>query len=401
MPLSDAAIKKARYSRDDGKPERLTDEKGMYLELSPAGGKLWRLKYRFGGKEKRLALGAYPEVGLKAAREKRDAARALLAEGIDPGTERKIQKSAKNEQATNSFEYVAREWLAKNAATWAESHTMNIMRRLERDVFPWVGSREMTAINAAELLSVLRRIEERGAHETAHRVRENCGQIFRYGIATGRASRDPSQDLRGALAPAKTEHMAAVTDPNAVAELLRMLDGYHGTLVTRCALQLAPLVFVRPGELRQAEWKDINLDAAEWCYLVSKTKTNHIVPLSRQAVAILRELQPLTGHGRYVFPGLRTNDRPMSNNAVLSAMRRMGIPNEEMTGHGFRAMARTLLHERLKYAPEIIEHQLAHKVPDALGAAYNRTRFLDDRRRMMQDWADYLDRLKAGNPVIA
>lgn len=182
MPLSDAAIKKARYSRDDGKPERLTDEKGMYLELSPAGGKLWRLKYCFGGKEKRLALGAYPEVGLKAAREKRDAARALLAEGIDPGTERKIQKSAKNEQATNSFEYVAREWLAKNAATWAESHTMNIMRRLERDVFPWVGSREMTAINAAELLSVLRRIEERGAHETAHRVRENCGQIFRYGI---------------------------------------------------------------------------------------------------------------------------------------------------------------------------------------------------------------------------
>lgn len=401
MPLTDAAIKKARYSREDGKPERLSDEKGLYLELSPAGGKLWRLKYRFGSKEKRLALGAYPEITLKAARDRRDEARALLADGIDPGIERKMQKSAKGERDANSFETIAREWLAKNAPTWAASHTENILRRLERDLFPWLGSRPVAEITAPELLAVLRRIEARGANETAHRAKENCGQIFRYAIATGRAERDPSQDLRGALAPAKTEHMAAVTDPAAVGAMLRMFDDYRGTLVTRCALRLAPLVFVRPGELRAAEWKDIDLEAGEWSFVASKTKTPHIVPLSRQAVAILSELQPLTGHARYVFPSPRTDTRPMSENAILSAMRRMNIPKEEMTGHGFRAMARTMLHERLKFPAEVIEHQLAHKVADALGAAYNRTRFLDDRRAMMQAWADYLDRLKAGGVVLA
>lgn len=401
MPLTDAAIKKARYSREDGKPERLSDEKGLYLELSPAGGKLWRLKYRFGGKEKRLALGAYPEITLKAARDRRDDARALLADGIDPGIERKMQKSAKGERDANSFETIAREWLAKNAPTWAASHTNNILGRLERDLFPWLGGRPMAEITAPELLAVLRRIEARGANETAHRAKENCGQIFRYAIATGRAERDPSQDLRGALAPAKPEHMAAVTDPAAVGAMLRMFDGYQGTLITRCALRLAPLVFVRPGELRAAEWKDIDLEAGEWSFVASKTKTPHIVPLSRQAVAILSELQPLTGHARYVFPSPRTDTRPMSENAILSAMRRMNIPKEEMTGHGFRAMARTMLHERLKFPAEVIEHQLAHRVADALGAAYNRTRFLDDRRAMMQAWADYLDRLKAGGVVLA
>jgi len=400
MPLTNTAIMKARYTREDGKPERLADEKGLYLELSPAGGKLWRWKYRFGGKEKRLALGAYPDVGLKDAREKRDDARALLAEGIDPGLERKIQKAAKVERDANSFESVAREWLAKNAPTWAESHVHNITRRLERDIFPWLGGRPISEITAPELLAVLRRIEARGAVETAHRAKENCGQIFRYAVATGRAERDPSQDLRGALAPAKTEHMAALTDPAAVGGLLRMFDEYRGTLVTRCALQLAPLVFVRPGELRHAEWTDIDLDAGEWSFIASKTKTPHIVPLARQAVAILRELHPLTGHGRYVFPSPRTDERPMSENAILSAMRRMNIAKDEMTGHGFRAMARTLLHERLKFPAEVIEHQLAHKVSDALGTAYNRTKFLDDRRAMMQAWADYLDRLKAGAEVI-
>ena len=397
MPLTDAFL---RTLKPPIKPEKHSDAGGLFLLATPTGGKWWRLKYRFGGKEKLLSMGTYPEVSLKAARERRDEARTLLAEGIDPGENRKIQKSAKVSRDANSFEVVAREWLAKNAPTWAESHTSNILRRMERDLFPWIGGRAIAEITAPDLLAVLRRIEARGANETAHRAKENCGQIFRYAIATGRAERDPSQDLRGALAPAKTEHMAAVTDPATVGAMLRMFDDYRGTLVTRCALRLAPLVFVRPGELRAAEWKDIDLEAGEWSFVASKTKTPHIVPLSRQAVAILSELQPLTGHARYVFPSPRTDTRPMSENAILSAMRRMNITKEEMTGHGFRAMARTMLHERLKFPAEVIEHQLAHKVADALGAAYNRTRFLDDRRAMMQAWADYLDRLKAVAEVI-
>lgn len=395
--LSDAKVKTAKPK---DAPYKLTDGGGMYLLVEKNGGKYWRLAYRFNGKQKTLALGVYPDVSLSAARDRRSDARKLLSNGIDPSIERKIQSAAKIEQNANTFEHIAREWIAKQAPTWATSHTNNIMRRLERDVFPWIGSAPVTDVTAPKLLDVLRRIEARGANETAHRAKENCGQIFRYAIATGRAERDPSQDLRGALAPAKTEHMAAVTDPSAVGAMLRMFDDYQGMLVTRCALRLAPLVFVRPGELRVAEWKDIDLDAGEWSFVASKTKTPHIVPLSRQAVAILRELHPLTGHARYVFPNPRTDDKPMSGNAVLSAMRYMGIPKEDMTGHGFRAMARTLLHERLKFPAEVIEHQLAHKVADALGAAYNRTRFLDDRKIMMQAWADYLDVLKNEPPRI-
>ena len=397
MPLTDSFL---RTLKPPAKPEKHSDTGGLFILATPNGGKWWRLKYRFGGKEKLLSMGTYPEVGLKAARDRRDDARALLAEGIDPGIERKMQKSASVERDANSFEVIAREWLAKNAPIWAESHTSNILRRMERDLFPWIGGKAIAEITAPELLAVLRRIEARGANETAHRAKENCGQIFRYAIATGRAERDPSQDLRGALAPAKTEHMAAVTEPAAVGAMLRMFDDYHGTLITRCALRLAPLVFVRPGELRHAEWKDVDLDAGEWSFTASKTKTPHVVPLSRQAVAILRDLHPLTGHARYVFPSPRTDDKPMSGNAILSAMRYMGIPKEDMTGHGFRAMARTLLHERLKFPAEVIEHQLAHKVADALGTAYNRTKFLDDRRAMMQAWSDYLDKLKAGAEII-
>ena len=397
MPLTDSFL---RTLKPPAKPEKHSDTGGLFILATPNGGKWWRLKYRFGGKEKLLSMGTYPEVGLKAARDRRDDARALLAEGIDPGIERKMQKSASVERDANSFEVIAREWLAKNAPIWAESHTSNILRRMERDLFPWIGGKAIAEITAPELLAVLRRIEARGANETAHRAKENCGQIFRYAIATGRAERDPSQDLRGALAPAKTEHMAAVTEPAAVGAMLRMFDDYHGTLITRCALRLAPLVFVRPGELRHAEWKDVDLDAGEWSFTASKTKTPHVVPLSRQAVAILRDLHPLTGHARYVFPSPRTDTKPMSDNAILSAMRYMGIPKEDMTGHGFRAMARTLLHERLKFPAEVIEHQLAHKVADALGTAYNRTKFLDDRRAMMQAWSDYLDKLKAGAEII-
>jgi integrase len=295
---------------------------------------------------------------------------------------------------------VAREWFAKYSATWAANHGDRIIRRFERDIFPWIGGRPIAEVTAPELLAVVRRIENRGALETAHRALGNCGQVFRYGVATGRAMRDPCGDLRGALAPVKGEHFAATTEPKRVAELLRAMDGYEGTLTVRCALRLAPLVFVRPGELRKAEWADIDLDAAEWRYTVTKTSTPHIVPLSRQAVEILHELNPLTGRGRFVFPGARSNGRPMSDNAILAAMRRMGVGKDEMSGHGFRAVARTILDEVLGVRPDYIEHQLAHAVRDPNGRAYNRTAHLPERRKMMQQWADYLDKLKGGAETI-
>lgn len=397
MPLTDAAIRNARPT---ARPVRLFDGAGMYLEISPTGGKLWRLKYRFGGKEKRLALGIYPDVRLADARERRDEARRLLAAGVDPAENRKAAKAARAAAAADSFEVVAREWFAKHGASWVASHGDRIIRRLERDVFPGIGKRPVFELAAPELLAVARRIEARGALETAHRALQNVGQVMRYAVATGRAQRDPTGDLRGALPPVKAEHFAAVTDPARVGELLRTLDGYRGTLTVVCALRLAPLVFVRPGELRQARWADFDLDTAEWRYTVTKTGTQHIVPLATQAVAILRELHPLTGEGEYVFPSARTASRPMSDNAILAAMRRVGIPKNEMSGHGFRAMARTILDEVLSVRPDLIEHQLAHAVRDPNGRAYNRTAHLPERRAMMQQWADYLDRLKAGADVI-
>jgi integrase len=378
----------------------LFDERGLYLEISPAGGKWWRLKYRFGGKEKRLSLGVYPDVNLAAARERRDEARKLLADGVDPSENRKATKAASIDRAANSFEVVAREWFKKFSSEWAPNHSDRVIRLFERDIFPIIGGRPVSEIKAQELLTVLRRIEARGAVDTAHRARGNCSMVLRYAVATGRCERDPSTDLRGALPAKKGEHFAATVDPAELAGILRAMDGYQGELVVRCALRLAPLVFVRPGELRAAEWKDIDLDAAEWRYRVSKTDTDHIVPLCRQAIAILRELHPLTGDGRYVFPGARTNSRPMSDNAVLAAMRRMGISKEAMTGHGFRAVARTILDEVLEFRVDLIEHQLAHAVKDPNGRAYNRTAHLPERRRMMQTWSDYLDKLKTGAEVI-
>lgn len=330
MPLTDTAIRNAKPGE---KPIRLFDERGLYLELSPTGGRWWRLKYRFAGKEKRLSLGVYPDVSLKDARDRRDGARKLLADGVDPSENRKAAKSARANQAANSFEVVAREWFAKYSTRWATNHGGRIIQRFERDIFPWIGERPIAEITAPELLTVVRRIESRGALETAHRALGNCGQVFRYAVATGRAERDPSVDLRGALPPTKSEHFAATTEPKQVAEILRAMEGYEGTLTVRCALRLAPLVFVRPGELRKAEWADINLDAAEWRYIVTKTNTPHIVPLSRQAVDILRELQPLTGGGRFVFPSARSNARPMSDNAILAAMRCMGIDPFLPCGH--------------------------------------------------------------------
>jgi integrase len=397
MPLTDTAIRNAKPGT---KPVRLFDGGGMYVEISPTGGKWWRLKYRYAGKEKRMSLGVYPKISLKKARVRREDARKLLEAGIDPSQHRKAMKTAAVDRAANSFEVVAREWFEKYSPGWAANHGPRVIRRLERDIFPYIGGRPIADIKAPELLAVVRRIEGRGVLETAHRALAACGQIFRYAIATGRAERDLSRDLRGALAPVKGEHFAAVTDPKKVAQLLHALDGYQGSLIVQCALRLAPLVFVRPGELRNARWADIDLEAAEWRYTVTKTQTQHIVPLCRQAVAILREIQSFTGNGEYVFPSGRSSKRPMSDNAILAAMRRMGIGKEEMSGHGFRAMARTILDEVLGVRPDFIEHQLAHAVRDPNGRAYNRTAHLAERRKMMQQWADYLDKLKAGAEVI-
>lgn len=394
--LTDLSI---RNFKPELKPKKHSDGGGLFLLVTPAGTKLWRLAYRYDGKQKQLALGAYPYVSLKDARERRDAARTLLAHDVDPSENRKAAKAAKVSSAENSFEIVAREWFGKQSGSWNASHGDRIIRRLERDVFPWIGGKPIAEIAATDLLGVARRIEKRGAVETAHRAIQNCGQVFRYAIATGRATHNPAPDLKGALPPVKTVHMSAITDPSKVGALLNTLDAYSGTLIVRCALQLAPLVFVRPGELRKAEWADIDLDAGEWRYLVTKTQAQHIVPLSRQAVAILREIQPLTNRSRYVFHSARTRERPMSDNAILAAMRRLGIAKDEMSGHGFRAMARTILDEELGFRPDFIEHQLAHAVRDPNGRAYNRTAYLAERRSMMQAWSDYLDKLKAGTEV--
>ena len=399
MPLTDAAI---RTAKPEAKPRRLFDEKGLYLELTPAGGKLWRLKYRFEGKEKRLALGAYPDTGLANAREKRDAARKLLASGVDPGEQRKAEKAAGEDRASNSFEVVAREWFVKHSPQWAPGHANKIIRRLERDLFPWLGNRPMAKITAPELLMVLRRIENRQALETAHRALQNSGQVFRYAIATGRAERNPATDLQGALAPWKPVHLASITEPEKVGELLRTIEGFRAGMIVKSALRLAPLVFVRPGELRHAEWSEMDLDNAQWNIPAARMKMRdpHLVPLSKQAVSILRELHPLTGRSRYVFPGARDPRRPMSSNAVLFALRRMGYSKHQMSGHGFRAMARTIMDEVLHIRPDYIEHQLAHAVRDPNGRAYNRTAHLPERRTMMQQWADYLDTLKQGGNVV-
>ncbi len=399
MSLTDTKVRKIKPTE---KTQRLFDGGGLYLEVSPKGGKWWRLKYRFGGKEKRLSLGVYPEVSLKDARGRRDEARKLLANEIDPSENRKAKKAAKVERAGNSFEVIAREWFAKYEPSWSTNHATRIIRRLERDIFPWLGGKAIADITAPQLLETIQRIEQRGALETAHRALGNCGQVFRYAVATGRAERDPSGDLRGALPPVKSTHFASVTEPSKAAEILRILDGYEGTLPVRCALRLSSLVFVRPGELRHAEWEHIDWDNAEWRFTVTKTDTQHIVPLATQSLEILRELQPLTGHGRYIFPSARNpkGDRPMSENAVLAAMRRMGIDKDEMSGHGFRAMARTILDEVLGVRADFIEHQLAHAVRDPNGRAYNRTAHLPERKKMMQEWADYLDKLKAGAEII-
>ncbi|MCG9054666.1 tyrosine-type recombinase/integrase [Laribacter hongkongensis] len=392
MPLTDTACRSAKPA-DGDKPIKLSDGLGLHLLVNTTG-KYWRLAYRFGGKQKTLALGVYPAVSLKDARERRDEARKLLAANIDPSEARKAQKAAGSLNAANSFEVIAREWHGKFLPTWTTSHADKIMRRFERDVFPWLGSRPVAEIDAPALLAVLRRIESRGAIETAHRAMQSAGQVFRYAIATGRAQRNPAADLVGALAPAIKQSFPTITDPTRIAELLRAIDGYQGTLPTLCALRLAPLVFVRPGELRKAEWSEIDLDGATWIIPAERMKMRekHVVPLSEQAVAILRELHPLTGGGRYVFPGARTNGRPMSENTVNAALRRLGYDKDTMTGHGFRHMASTLLNEQ-GWNRDAIERQMAHAERNQVRAVYNYAEYLPERRKMMQAWADY-----QGNP---
>lgn len=392
MPLNELAV---RRKKSGEKPFKLADEKGLFLLVHPSGSKYWRFKYRIAGKEKLLAFGVYPDVSLAEARSRRDKARTLLANGVDPGVLKQASKQATRIAIDNSFEAVVREWRIKQSNRWVPRQAERIIRRLELHVFPWLGSRAIAEITPSDLLTILRRVEQLGKLETAHRILQYCGQIFRYAIATGRAERDPSVTLRGALPPLRVKHLAAIIEPQKVGELIKVIRGYEGTFITKCALLLAPLLFVRGGELRHAEWSEINLDLAEWNIPAGKMKMRqaHLVPLSKQAINILQELYSLTGQGKYVFPCARTSSRPMSENTINAALRRLGYSKDEMTAHGFRATARTILDEVLGFRPDVIEHQLAHAVKDPLGRAYNRTSHLQARREMMQRWADYLDEL--------
>jgi integrase len=389
--LTDTVIKAAKPQE---KPYKLSDRDGLVLLVNPNGSRWWRLRFHFEGKEKMFSLGTYPEVPLKRAREKRDEARRLLADGINPSAKRSAEKAA----VTDTFEAVGREWFAQQTPNWAPSHSIKILARLEQDLFPWLGSRPVGAIKAAELLGTLRRIEKRGALDTAHRAHQNSGQIFRYAVATGRAERDPSGDLRGALAPAKPSHYPTITDPEKIGVLLRAIDGYSGSQIVRLALKLAPLVFVRPGELRAAEWTEFDFKKQEWRIRAErmKARVQHIVPLSKQAIVVLEELQPLTGDTKYLFPSIRTWIKPMSENTVNAALRGLGFSSDELTAHGFRSMASTLLNEQ-GWHRDAIERQLAHGERDQVRAAYNYAEHLPERRKMMQSWADYLDGLRVSN----
>lgn len=386
--------------------QRLYDGGGLYLEVSPTGGRWWRFKYQHSGKEKRVSLGVYPATTLKLVREKAAAVRSQLAAGIDPSAARQAVKQSRVAEVENTFEAVAREWHSCQLAPRVSAvHAETVLSRLERDIFPFLGSTQIGELDAATVLKVLRRVEGRGSIETAHRELFSLGQICRYAVATSRATRDVCADLKGALRPYANKHMAAITDPEKVGQLMRGIDGYQGSFLVRCALQLQALLFVRPGELRHAEWCEFDLDGAMWTIpagrmkagLVAKeTGPDHLVPLASQAVAILRELHQFSGHNKLVFPSTRGGGRPISENTVLMALRALGYAKNEMSGHGFRATARTLLDEVLGVEVHIIEQQLAHKVKDSLGRAYNRTTHMKFRVGMMQQWADYLDSLRAG-----
>lgn len=413
MPLTDTAI---RSAQPGPKSRKLFDGLGMYLEISPKGRKWWRLKYRIAGNENRVSLGTYPETSLKEARERRTEARALIAQGIDPSAERKAAKeqarahgvkekrAAAGLPAQDSFEHIAREWHQTRRDDWSQTYGDKILRRLELDVFPWLGDKPIDAVKPPMVLDVLLRIQDRGVVETAHRALENCGQVFRFAVATGRIESNPARDLKGALRRPMVRHFSAITSPERLGELLRAIYAYRGTPVVVAALRLLPMLLLRPGELRGGHWEEVDIEQALWTVPAARMKREkvgklygkpHLVPLARQAMAILQELRPVTGRGALVFRGERSHGRPMSDAAINAALRSMGFSADEVTGHGFRATARTMLVERLGMAESVVEAQLAHAVKDNLGRAYNRTEFIAERVAMMQQWADYLDALRS------
>lgn len=397
-PLSDIQVKNSKPKNKDYK---LSDGFGLYLLVNLTGGKLWRFQYRYADKQKLLSFGSYPSISLADARQRRDDAKKLLANGVDPGEIKKAQKAEKVEAATNTFENVAREWHKKSIPDWSENHAERLLTRLEQDVFPFIGNKPIADIKTSEIAEVLERVSNRTL-ETAHRLKTAFYRIFQHAKLKDKIKYNPASDLRKILPTLKHKHMAAPTDPKDVAPLLRAIDGFEGSFIVKCALQLAPLLFVRPGELRKAEWGEIDFEAEQWNIPAEKMKMKepHIVPLSRQAVDILKSIHPLTGLGKYVFPCRRSPLNCMSENTINASLRRLGFEKTEICGHGFRAMARTLLDEVLQFRPDFIEHQLAHAVRDPLGRAYNRTAHLSERRKMMQTWSDYLDGLRNGAKVL-
>ncbi len=406
--LTDTACKKATCPPDK-KRERIADAGGLYLEISPNGSKRWFWKYRKQGKEGRMALGSYPDVGLAAARTARDTAKNIKAGGFDPVQERKVGQLRASANSGEGFELVAREWYDKRAPGWSSHHQVRELRNLEKDLIPWLGARKVGDIEAVELLATVRRVEARGALDVAHRVLSTARGVMAYAVATGRASRNVALDLAGALTPHRTKHFAAIIDPVALAELLRAIHSYQGGPVVRTALALAPMLLQRPNELRGMAWAEVDLDAGLWSIAAARMKRSvegkangapHLVPLPRQAVELLRDLHPLTGHTTLVFPGERSSTRPISDNTLRAALQTLGYASDVQTVHGFRATGRTILAERLEFDPVLIEAQLAHAVKDTNGRAYNRTSYVEQRRAMMQTWADYLDKLRMGADVI-
>jgi integrase len=395
-PLTNLAVRNAKPEK---KTRRLFDGGGLYLEVAPTGSRYWRLKYRYGGKEKRLALGVFPEVTLTEARERRDDARLMLRNNRDPGFEKKQLKRQLRIAGANTFGAIKKEWLEKQEESFAPHTYAKAVWLLS--LASELDPRPISQISPPEILDVLRRIESRGTHETAHRTQQRISQVLRYAIATGRAERDGTVDLRGALKPVVRNSHAAVTNPAEIGALLRAIDGYVGQPATHAALRLAPMLFARPGNLRAMEWSEIDLDAAEWRIPAGKMKMreSHVIPLATQAVTVLRDLKALTGKRRYCFPSLRTASQPMSENTINAALRRLGYDKHTMTGHGFRALASTRLNE-LGWSPDVIERQLAHAERNKVKAAYNRAQYMDDRRKMMQSWADYLDGLRADTTKI-
>ena len=397
--LADIQIRKIKLT---DKPQKLSDGGGLFLLVTPQGGKFWRLAYRFTGKQKTLSIGEYPYISIAEARKKREEAKEQLANGIDPSAAKIAAKMAEHGIAANSFEIIAREWHKTHMTSKSEKHAKKTLNALEKDVFAWLGKLPITKIEAPDILTILRRIEQRGANDLAHNTKSIIGQVFRYAIATGRAVRNPVPDLQGALTPVTVKHHSAITDPVQIGALLRACEGYTGHFATHCALRLSFLVMLRPGEIRKAEWSDIDLDRAEWRIpaVKMKMKDEHIIPLSKQAIALFNEIKPLTGTGQFVFPSVRSHSRPMSENTINGALRRLGYTGDEMTAHGFRGMASTRLNEAHLFHPDAIERQLAHGEQNSVRAAYNRAQYLPERVKMMQWWADYLDSLKMGGVVV-